>query len=152
MFALIENGAVAKYPYSVRQLRADNPQTSFPEAMSMDALAEWGVLPVYPTDAPQVDHTKNVTEGDPELIDGSWVQVWVVADATEEQVAERETSQWNEVRADRNNRLAACDWTQLPDCPLPNDKQVEWASYRQGLRDITLQADPFNITWPTEPA
>jgi hypothetical protein len=23
-----------------------------------------------------------------------------------------------------------------------------WAAYRQALRDITTQANPFNITWP----
>lgn len=47
-----------------------------------------------------------------------------------------------------NAKLAACDWTQLPDAPI--DRQV-WADYRQALRDITLQTDPFAIVWPQEP-
>ena len=58
---------------------------------------------------------------------------------------------WGVVRTERNARLAACDWTQLPDCPLTNVKQAEWAIYRQALRDITNQTDPFNIIWPQEP-
>lgn len=29
----------------------------------------------------------------------------------------------------------------------PND----WCDYRQALRDITNQPDPFNIVWPTKP-
>jgi len=28
---------------------------------------------------------------------------------------------------------------------------VEQHAYRQALRDITQQADPFNIIWPIEP-
>ena len=58
-------------------------------------------------------------------------------------------AQWAAVRADRNDRLAACDWTQLPDAPV--DAAV-WATYRQALRDVTKQADPFNIVWPEMPA
>jgi hypothetical protein len=57
-------------------------------------------------------------------------------------------AQWRVVRAERNKLLAQCDWTQLPDAPA--DAAV-WAVYRQALRDITTQADPFNIVWPTAP-
>ena len=43
--------------------------------------------------------------------------------------------------------LKDCDWTQLLDSPV--DKTA-WATYRQELRDITTQPDPFNITWPEQ--
>jgi len=42
-------------------------------------------------------------------------------------------------------RLANCDWTQLPDVPVDADA---WSVYRQALRDVTTQADPFAIVWP----
>jgi hypothetical protein len=38
--------------------------------------------------------------------------------------------------------LKDTDWTQVADSPV--DKTA-WATYRQALRDITTQADPFNI-------
>lgn len=57
-------------------------------------------------------------------------------------------AQWAEVRIQRNKLLAACDWTQLSDAPV---NAAAWAVYRQELRDITQQSDPFNITWPQEP-
>lgn len=63
---------------------------------------------------------------------------------TDEQIA----AQWASIRADRNKRLADCDWTQLPDAPVD---ATAWAAYRQELRDITAQPDPFNIIWPTAP-
>ena len=56
---------------------------------------------------------------------------------------------WAGVRAQRDLLIAACDWTQLPDVPL--NTKAAWATYRQALRDITKQADPKNITWPTSP-
>lgn len=58
-------------------------------------------------------------------------------------------SEWTLVRAERDRRLVACDWTQLPDVPL--ETKEKWAEYRQALRDITLQPDPFNIVWPAQP-
>lgn len=56
-----------------------------------------------------------------------------------------------EVRSDRARRLAASDWTQLPDVPLTT--KTEWAAYRQALRDVTGQVGfPFDVVWPTPPA
>lgn len=61
-----------------------------------------------------------------------------------------EKRKWIEIRDRRNQLLSACDWTQLQDVSIP-EKQA-WASYRQQLRDITLQADPFSIVWPIAPS
>ena len=58
-------------------------------------------------------------------------------------------TEWPLVRAKRDRLLLECDWTQLPDVPLAT-KEV-WATYRQALRDVTLQPDPFNIVWPVAP-
>jgi hypothetical protein len=58
-------------------------------------------------------------------------------------------TEWPIVRARRNQLLQASDWTQLPDVPLATKEA--WAVYRQALRDITEQPDPFNIVWPTPP-
>ena len=57
-------------------------------------------------------------------------------------------TQWERVRSDRNIRLAACDWTQLPDAPVDAEA---WAVYRQALRDITDQSNPFEVVWPAAP-
>ena len=58
-------------------------------------------------------------------------------------------TEWAVVRSKRARLLLSCDWTQLPD--VPPTTQGAWASYRQALRDITQQADPFNIVWPAAP-
>ncbi len=74
-----------------------------------------------------------------------------VFDYTTKQWVDPRTSEteWPLVRAKRNQLLQASDWTQLPDVPIATKET--WATYRQQLRDITDQPDPFNITWPTPP-
>ena len=56
---------------------------------------------------------------------------------------------WLEVKRVRGVLLQQSDWTQLPDVPLATKEP--WAEYRQALRDITDQPDPFNIVWPVVP-
>lgn len=51
----------------------------------------------------------------------------------------------------RYTLITASDWTQLPDVPLAT--KAAWATYRQSLRDITLQPGyPQSVVWPTPPA
>jgi hypothetical protein len=59
--------------------------------------------------------------------------------------------QWIVVRGQRLHKLRASDWSVLSDVPMTAEKKVEWETYRQALRDVTTQPDPFNITWPTPP-
>ena len=55
-----------------------------------------------------------------------------------------------EVRAERNAKLAATDWTQGADTPQAT--KDKYAPYRQALRDVTAQAGfPWTITWPDAP-
>ena len=65
--------------------------------------------------------------------------------------AQIDPEQWKIVRFQRDKKLQACDWTVLPDVPMDAPKRTEWETYRQSLRDVTSQPDPFNITWPTPP-
>jgi hypothetical protein len=64
---------------------------------------------------------------------------------TAEELQSRIDTQWQVIRTQRNQMLKDTDWTQVADAPV--DKAA-WATYRQALRDITTQADPFNIIWP----
>ena len=53
-----------------------------------------------------------------------------------------------EVRAERNGKIAACDWRMLTDSPA----SAEWKVYRQALRDVPQQAGfPENVVWPIAP-
>ena len=58
-------------------------------------------------------------------------------------------TKWEEIRIQRNELLTECDWTQLLD--IPTETKELWQTYRQSLRDITSQSNPYNITWPVKP-
>ena len=60
-------------------------------------------------------------------------------------------SEWALVRAERTARLAASDWAVIRAAETRAAVSQPWRDYRQALRDITLQPDPFNINWPTPP-
>lgn len=75
----------------------------------------------------------------------------VVAQYTDEQLKSNQDSKWAKIRSDRSRLLAESDWTQFNDSPLSVESKSAWATYRQALRDITLQEDPYNIVWPEEP-
>lgn len=54
-----------------------------------------------------------------------------------------------DVRRERNERLAACDWTQLPDAAMD---RAAWATYRQALRDLPASfSGDGPIPWPATP-
>ena len=144
-----DKGEVLKYPYGLEELRRDNPNTSFPSEMGDDALANWNVFPCDEQDEPVVTDRQYAERGTPNLVKGKWTVSWVVKQISDDEWALKAEYQWADIRAERNARLSACDWTQLPDAPV--DKAA-WAAYRQALRDITKQDNPFNITWPVEPA
>jgi hypothetical protein len=144
-YARIENGNAVEYPLYEGDIRLAHPNVSFPA----EFVAPDGYAIVRPSDYPEIDHTKNVVEGQPVKSGSNWVQNWVVSNASAEEIAERIASQWQTVRSLRGFKLSKTDWTQLPDAPAD---AAAWTTYRQALRDITNQADPFNITWPNEPA
>ncbi len=59
---------------------------------------------------------------------------------------------WQNLRGQRNYRLATSDWSQLPDAPLTNEEKTAWALYRQELRDLPANTeDPKEVTWPPQP-
>lgn len=153
MYALVENGVIKKYPYTLAQLRADNPNTSFPPSPGPATLAGFNMLVVFNSVPPDYDPETQVIEESLPVFDNDskrWTQAWQIRDLSSEESQQRYDAQANAIRADRNARLAACDWTQLPDAPVDS---TSWAAYRQALRDVTSQAGfPWNVVWPEPPA
>ena len=136
------------YPYSLQQFRVDNKTYTFPLNIPTETLNEFGVFEVTQTQKPN-DYTKNISEGTPILTDGIYYQNWVQSDATEAEIADKIENKWIEVREIRSQLLAETDWTQLGD--ISTEIKALYTSYRQDLRDITSQSNPFNLVWPVKP-
>lgn len=86
-----------------------------------------------------------------EITENSVIEHEVVRPITEQEIADEINSLWANIRSKRNFELLQSDWTQILDSPLSEEKKQEWRVYRQLLRDITSQSNPFNINWPTPP-
>lgn len=147
----VNSDQTVNYPYSIQRLREDNPNTSFPDNMEDNfVLNEYRlcrVIPVPHSANPYVKYTENT----PVLIDEAWYQSWSEKAMTEEEIAIVAANQWASVRSQRNRLLLESDWTQLADSPLDNELKQKWTEYRQQLRNVAAQTDPFNIIWPIKP-
>ena len=58
----------------------------------------------------------------------------------------------DQLRRERDQKLAECDWTQSRDVELSND--TDWKTYRQALRDLPTHKNWPNLDdadWPTAP-
>ena len=117
---------------------ADGSTRTDPSTFTAEELTAWGYT--GPFTCPAFDQYN-------EVLEWSGTAFSVRPMTTEERQVVLD-QQWATVRLQRNQRLAECDWTQLPDAPVD---AVPWAAYRQELRDITQQLDPFNLVWPTQP-
>tara|TARA_R110000822_G_scaffold109132_1_gene238901 strand:- start:187 stop:618 length:432 start_codon:yes stop_codon:yes gene_type:complete len=102
MFILAPNGTAETYPYSIGQLRKDNPQVSFPKNPTDALLASYNVFVVTATERPVYDPiTQNLSEGSPIITAGVWTQVWAVTEATPEEVAQRKADQLASLKQQR---------------------------------------------------
>lgn len=143
---------ILAYPYSPTDLIRDNPGTSFPAGpLSLATLAEWGVFPVSPIAPPAFNpRTQRAVEEAPTRSGTAWVQRWSIRPLTAGEIAALDAQQAAAVRADRNGRLSASDWTQVLDAPVD---VAAWAAYRQDLREVPQQAGfPWEVSWPVAPA
>lgn len=82
----------------------------------------------------------------------SWTTTgWVVENLTDQEIQNLRDQEWSSVRNKRNELLKNTDWLVIKSTESGKPVDEEIVNYRQALRDITIQDDPFNIIWPSEP-
>jgi hypothetical protein len=147
MYAIVNNNIISEWP--IVNLPQRFPQISFANPINNNALPD-GVVQVSVGAVPQYNPSiQKLVLGDPELVNGQWVQQYSIVDLTIVELEDRNTVQAEFIRTERNNRLKDSDWTQVADAPV---NQSAWAEYRQALRDVTAQSGfPWTIEWPTQP-
>ena len=138
------SGQVEQFPYTLGDLRRDNPNTSFPKKIGDTLLAQYGIYHVMPETQPDYDSLVQALVRDLEPSNseaGRWVIGYTVEDKPQDEAEDA-------VRNQRAHLLSDTDWMALSD----NTMTPEWATYRQALRDITGQTGfPYDVVWPTKP-
>jgi hypothetical protein len=137
--------------YSLRQIKADNPNTSFPADPSLELLASYNVHPYTITARPNATDVERVVDDGFHEVNGVWLQTWRVERLPLSDAERR-------VREQRDDLLAQSDWVvtkaveQNAADGLGIQVPMNWITYRQALRDIPSQAGfPYTVTWPQEP-
>lgn len=87
MYALIKDGTVSKYPYSVYEFRQDNRTVSLPAEPTIVQLEEVGLYQVAVATKPSPIAGEVVEESTPVLSNGVWTQTWSVRNGTPEELA-----------------------------------------------------------------
>lgn len=156
MYAKLNDGSIAIYPYSLTQLRQDNPYTSFTQSPTAEELAPFDAVIVNVVAAPTVPYTQKVTEGTPELEEGVWQQTWVVTEATEQEISDREAIMRANVASHAKALLVESDWSEQPSVRnaaftphLLNGSAFD--TYRLALRSIVINAPLAVESWPVRP-
>jgi len=132
------------------EVRSMYPNTSFPSQWTPALVEELGLDPVFESPTPTTTRYQTAfKDGVEQDAQGRWLWKWSIPEMDDDAKAAKDAEAAKSVRADRDKRLAECDWTQLSDSQV--DKAV-WATYRQELRDVPAQAGfPYDITWPVKP-
>ena len=147
------SGSTITYPYSVQNLKNENPSISFPTIITDSLLESFNIYKVeVKSSGYDNDDSKDVTEVTPTLSGSIYIQTYTISDADTETINKRREIKWSEVRSGRDSLLSESDWTQFNDSPISGSTLTDWQTYRQSLRDITNQSDPYDITWPNRPS
>ena len=139
------------YPYTIIDLKRDFPNTSFPQNITEETLASFEVYSVQPTFETAEQFEELIEIAPTENAEGKWIQAFRKEPMILGKIEMLKDKEWVNVRLQRNIILKDSDFKMLEDFPQTDIQLAEWKTYRQALRDITLQADPFNIIWPTKP-
>jgi hypothetical protein len=135
-----------RHIFDVEPTQWDADNYCYARRLTDEQAAHFGVHKKQIVTPPYFDPaTQAREEGPAVLVDGVWTQNYIVSNLGADESAAKVGAQWTVIRAERNKLLADCDWTQLPDASAD---ATAWATYRQALRDITTQANPFSIVWP----
>ena len=137
----IENVGDIKELFSHVSFPPSGPESEWMEKNNVKVVTYW---------KPHDRLTEKLVSVDPYIEDENVFAV-EVQNLTDDEVANIQNTRWIKVRADRDKRLDRTDWIVAKALEAGEIVPSMWVEYRQALRDITLQDDPFNIVWPTKP-
>lgn len=147
-YVYVENGQVK---LGARNLPINWKNISNLPSLNNQSLLEYGWYPHTFIEAPNQSKNTIITGSYYEMTESEVIEYQTIRNKTQEELQSDINNKWTEIRRERNDLLNLSDWTQLSDVSLTELEKNSWKVYRQALRDITLQSDPFEIVWPTKP-
>lgn len=119
-YAKLDQGAISVYPFSLGQLKLDNPNTSFPRDPANIPLADYGVVEVVDVALPAYDSAiEKIVEGTPVDNAGTWERTWAVVALTQQEIDDRLDSADNNEVVNNLKKIAILQYA-LIDALLAN--------------------------------
>ena len=145
LIRLRETGALC----TDHEFRSAHANTSFPPSLGPELLDSYGADPVLDGPQPALGRYQVSAMQGARQDGDNWITNWVAVDMSPEACQALDARTADAMRAERNARLSASDWTQLPDAPVDRDA---WAAYRTALRSLPQHPGfPWDVEWPTPP-
>lgn len=143
MYAKIVDGALVKFPYSVEEMRADNPDATIADEPTKAQLtacnAKKAVMGPNPT---QSSRTHRFETSFTANRDGSVTIVLVPHEL------DRALAEFN-MRDARDSALTRCDWVITRAFEEGTPVPANYRAYRDALRDLPSQEGfPYSYVWP----
>lgn len=165
MFALMQNGAIVRYPYGLSDIRQANPNTSFPPTVSDETMAEYGAQRVFFSTPPTYDTNAQVLEEGLPVFDVDsmrWTQSWKVRTKTADEIAQAMAALQASIVAATQARLdefaqsrgyagilSACTYATSPTHRFAaegqycvNQRDATWAKLYQMLAEVQAGTRP----------
>lgn len=120
-------------PFRIKM--SDGRTRTDPSSFTSEEIADAGFVAV--SNPPSAEYPQRV-----DWVDGEWI----VRDPNELETSQ----QWHSIRTTRNTLLKDSDIDVLRAYESGVPINTSLVQYRQDLRDMTLQPDPWNIVWPTK--
>lgn len=154
LFYVQANGdTFVRHIHDVEPTRWDEDNFCRVAKLTPEQIEQFGVHQLKLVTPPYYDPATQTREHGPALlIDGVWTQNYIVSDLGADASAATVGEQWTVIRAERNKLLADTDWWVTKAAETGATIDAEQHAYRQALRDITDQVNPFNIVWPVLPS
>ena len=146
-YVYVQDGQVIEGP---RMLPISWNNISNFNVLDVDSLKSYGWYPHRFVEASLGENDK-ITGSYFVIEETEVVEYQTVSQKKDSEIQDLINQQWINIRARRSIELQDCDWTQLADVPMSDEKKEEWKLYRQSLRDITNFDSPDHVIWPSKP-
>jgi len=143
MYAKVIDGELIKYPYSIAELRLENPNVSFSNSPNVKTLEAFDIVIVEQLPPGEFDPlTQQLIPAAPIFDGDKWTCGWDISNRPEEAAAAA-------IKDRRNKVLATTDWIVTKSLETNQPVPSNYVVYRQSLRDLPDQEGfPFDVEWP----
>lgn len=130
MYVKVEGGVASAY--TIKQLRRDNPSISFPEKISEDMLADYGVFEVAESAPPPINDNQTAMFDGFSFTNGRWCTTWRVVDTHPREIASRRVATLRRLLDESDYKFAE-DYDQK-NTPEWEQLKLDRQSWREEIR------------------